>query len=302
VGKIRQLALFGLVVTAVFLVVSGVVWAAADYKVQAGDTLNSIARNHGISISALKAANPGLHNPNSLKPGQTLLIPVRATAVAVTAPAHSSAADKPGKIMSWSMPASDAPIGTLEEPRRTTEPLPTVMTLAAVTSRADKGPERPVTVSGSNGAAAGTARTAANRGTAPAGMRLPPQLASRRAQFSQRLLRTAMSYMGTPYVWAGTGNGGFDCSGFTFRVFGRNGIHLGRMADAQFTQGRRVARRDLQPGDLVFFTTYAPGASHVGIYIGNSRFIHASSRRGVTVSSLNESYYNSCFIGGRRMY
>lgn len=124
------------------------------------------------------------------------------------------------------------------------------------------------------------------------------KLASR--GISSSMVSTAMRFMGVPYRWAGTTSSGFDCSGFVMRVYLMHGIRLPRMADAQYYAGIKVSRADLSPGDLVFFTTYCPGPSHVGIYIGNDKFIHASSRRGVTISSLNDSYYSARFLGGRR--
>ena len=114
------------------------------------------------------------------------------------------------------------------------------------------------------------------------------------------LTKTALRYLGVPYVWGGESASGVDCSGFVQAVFRRNGITLPRTADAQFEVGHRVAEGGLQPGDLVFFQTYAEGASHVGIYLGSGQFVHASSSNGVRVDSLSESYYSSRFIGARR--
>lgn len=115
----------------------------------------------------------------------------------------------------------------------------------------------------------------------------------------QQIVSLAKQFWGVPYVWAGRSPGGFDCSGFTSYVFSRMGISIPRMADEQFYSGMRV--NDLQPGDLVFFTTYEPGPSHVGIYVGNGQFIHASSGVGqVTVTSLSNEYYSSRYLGARR--
>ena len=114
------------------------------------------------------------------------------------------------------------------------------------------------------------------------------------------LTKTALHYLGVPYVWGGESASGVDCSGFVQAVFRRNGIELPRTADAQFETGRRVSQGGLQPGDLVFFQTYSEGASHVGIYLGSGQFVHASSSNGVRVDSLSESYYSSRFIGARR--
>jgi cell wall-associated NlpC family hydrolase len=125
----------------------------------------------------------------------------------------------------------------------------------------------------------------------------------RRRSLSSRggsIISTATRYIGTPYRWAGTTPRGFDCSGFVMTVFGMNGLSIRRMADEQYYGGQKLKRNELEAGDLVFFTTYGPGVTHVGIYMGNDQFIHASSARGVTISSLNDTYYRNRFIGGCR--
>lgn len=119
----------------------------------------------------------------------------------------------------------------------------------------------------------------------------------------QKIVLTAKQYLGVPYVWGGTDNLGFDCSGFTQFVMKKNGIQIPRTAAMQFGDGIPVAKENLKIGDLVFFTTYKPGASHVGFYIGDNQFIHASSAAGeVTISSLNINYYASRYIGARRYF
>ena len=116
------------------------------------------------------------------------------------------------------------------------------------------------------------------------------------------LVRTALSYRGTPYRMGGRGRGSFDCSGFTSFLFAKAGSPLPRTARQQFQNGLKVSRNEMQPGDLVFFkNTYRRGVSHVGIYIGNGNFIHAaSSGRGVRVDSLNGRYYARHWAGARR--
>ncbi|MCX7843407.1 MAG: NlpC/P60 family protein [Clostridia bacterium] len=109
-------------------------------------------------------------------------------------------------------------------------------------------------------------------------------------------------YLGVPYVWGGMSPSGFDCSGFTHYVFLKNGITLPRTSALLYEAGKWVPRSDLKPGDLVFFSTYKPGPSHVGIYIGNSQFIHASSGANkVTISDINKTYYAQRYVGARRV-
>ncbi|MDU2064790.1 MAG: NlpC/P60 family protein [Sporomusaceae bacterium] len=118
----------------------------------------------------------------------------------------------------------------------------------------------------------------------------------------QQIVNTAMQYLGVPYVWAGASPAGFDCSGFITYVFRQQNVSLPRMADEQFAVGTQVPLSQLQAGDLLFFSTYEPGPSHVGIYIGNGSFIHASSGAGhVKVTSLSSSYYQSRFLGAKRV-
>ena len=121
------------------------------------------------------------------------------------------------------------------------------------------------------------------------------------------LIAYAKSFLGVPYVYGGTSPKGFDCSGYTMYIFKHFGINLPHSATSQLGYGIHVTREELQPGDLVFFrdTNYSTkAASHVGIYIGGSNFIHATSSRGgkyVDIDSLNEAYHSRVFTVGRRL-
>ena len=115
------------------------------------------------------------------------------------------------------------------------------------------------------------------------------------------ILAEAGKYKGVPYVFGGTTPSGFDCSGYTRFVFAKAGINLPRLADEQYMMGKSVSKANLQPGDLVFFETYEPGASHSGIYIGNGQFISATSSRGVAVASLMGGYWGERYLGAKRV-
>jgi len=114
-------------------------------------------------------------------------------------------------------------------------------------------------------------------------------------------VQTAMEYIGTPYVFGGISPGGFDCSGYVRYVFAHAGVSLPRTADEQYEMGRPVSEGSLRTGDLVFFSTYDYGPSHVGIYLSDGNFINASSSRGVAIDSLYSEYWGSCYIGARRI-
>ncbi|MBQ1867083.1 C40 family peptidase [Selenomonas ruminis] len=116
------------------------------------------------------------------------------------------------------------------------------------------------------------------------------------------IIRTAKSYIGVPYKFGGDTPKAFDCSGYLQYVFAQNGITIPRTADEQYKLGRRTtSSRQLVPGDLVFFTTYEPGASHCGIYLGNGQFIHASSSKGVRIDELSNSYWSPRYYGGKHI-
>ena len=128
---------------------------------------------------------------------------------------------------------------------------------------------------------------------------LPP---NRAQNLVRSILRAAYSVIGTPYVFGGTSPYGFDCSGFTQYAFKRAGVYIPRTADSQLYYGKRISMSQLRPGDLVFFETYLPGPSHVGIYIGDGKFIHASSSKGVTISRLSQPYYAARYLGAKRVF
>lgn len=113
---------------------------------------------------------------------------------------------------------------------------------------------------------------------------------------------TALSLRGRPYRNGGGDPDGFDCSGFTQYVFARHGLSLPRAVREQFEVGKPVDPNDVAAGDLLFFSTTSPGATHVGIAIGGDQFVHAPSSTGVVrVEHMSAAYWARRFLAARRI-
>ena len=121
------------------------------------------------------------------------------------------------------------------------------------------------------------------------------------AATGNEIVNYAKSLEGIRYQYGGTTTSGFDCSGFTSYVFDKMGISLNRTAASQYTEGSAVSKSNLQPGDLVFFDNLGY-TSHVGIYIGNGKFISATTSKGTSVASINDPYYwGKYYLGAKRI-
>lgn len=131
------------------------------------------------------------------------------------------------------------------------------------------------------------------------------ELRQRRRAGDSRLLRVVDRYLGVPYKWGGTTREGMDCSAFARAIYRETyGIELPRTSRQMFRLGHHVAtQRRLEPGDLVFFkdTFAGPGVSHVGVYVGEGRFAHASSSKGGTITALDGPYFRQRYAGARRI-
>jgi cell wall-associated NlpC family hydrolase len=150
----------------------------------------------------------------------------------------------------------------------------------------------------------------AARGAAPRpfpGAPAPPGAGARPAPerpgaATASLVATALALQGTPYRNGGSDPSGFDCSGFVQWVFAQHGTALPREVRDQYVRGREVARRDVRPGDLLFFETVGAGPTHVGIALGGDRFVHAPSSRGVVrVERFTADYWSRRWVGARRL-
>ncbi len=123
-------------------------------------------------------------------------------------------------------------------------------------------------------------------------------------RFEKRLLDQIQAYMGVPYKWGGKSARGMDCSGFVSTVYKKAAnVRLPHNSARMFKRGQPVSEAQLRVGDLVFFENIeSVGISHVGIYIGDSKFAHASTTRGVVVSGLDDTYYRQRYVDAKRIY
>lgn len=115
------------------------------------------------------------------------------------------------------------------------------------------------------------------------------------------ITKTATSLSGIKYRYGGTTRAGFDCSGYVGYVFKKNGLKVARTSKGMFASGRAVKKASLRNGDLVFFNTTGRGVSHVGIYVGNGKFAHASTSKGVRVDRVNDTYWGKRYMGAKRV-
>lgn len=160
-------------------------------------------------------------------------------------------------------------------------------------------------------AGSGQGNTAANQTpsatTSNGAERSTPASAGANTSLGASIVKLALSQVGRPYVWGGTTPAGFDCSGLVQWVFGKAGVQVPRLSGQQYRAGTPVTKAKLQPGDLVFFTTYKPGPSHVGIYIGayhgiQHAFVAADNPSvGVEIDNLDTAKWTRLFYGASRI-
>jgi peptidoglycan endopeptidase LytE len=262
--------------------------SSTTYTVKAGDTLSHIAVRHGVSVSNLKNWNN--LSSDLIRVNQKLKIN-----------GSSSGSGNSGSSGSSGNSGSSGQTGTA-----------TVYTVKAGDSLSRIASNHGVSVSnlknwnnlssdliiigqklninGSSGGSGNSGNSGNSGGSADVDYNV------------DKLISTANSLRGTRYAWGGTTPSGFDCSGFIYYTYKEAGKNISRLStDGYYNRSFYVNKP--QVGDLVFFSgTYRAGISHMGIYVGNNQFIHAGSSTGVTVTSLDNSYWKSHFEGFKRFY
>jgi peptidoglycan endopeptidase LytE len=299
-----------LVLCLVVLTFPTLAFAAKTHRVKKNETLSSLAKKYHVSPAELKSANNLVKN--QVKVGDILVIPSRSavagndengkspvttykirkgdtltriskkTGVTVSELKRLNALGKgrlkPGRVLALKDTETEADI----KPRQAIKLQLKYNDLfsekdyeQSLADLTDPAPDRPVDLKGN---------------------------LELKADNVKMLKNKAYGFLGIRYRFGGTSKSGIDCSSFVQQVFREMSVPLPRTAREQFEVGSEVPPSDLQKGDLIFFRTYASFPSHVGIYLGNNRMIHASSRdRRVVISPLNTPYYRARFIGAKRI-
>lgn len=283
--------------------------ASKTHQVRTKETLPSIARKYHVSVEELKAANN--LSSTRISKGATLIIPTRTDAQPLiencntytvakgdTLPKIAKKTGKkmselrrinklkankvkPGQILALADTAATCDLAAARQTR--------AKRLELVNSDLLNEREMHLTLSELSDIDADTP------------VDLAKNLEERSTGFST-LQKSAYGFLGARYRFGGNSRHALDCSSFTQQVFREQKVNLPRTAREQFRIGNEVSRGDLRRGDLVFFRTYAPFASHVGIYLGNRKMIHASSaEHRVVISSMDTPYYLSRYLGARRI-
>lgn len=282
-------------VVAIALISTSFPTTAACYKIKQGDTLWDIAARHHTTVAKLAKANR-LRENAVLPLGKSIIIP------GTTQQKQPSRRSIPSRQMSATVHTTVDAVCLRAGGSTTSRKIATLQrgTTLRVLYRNGKWAK----VALANGVCGFVYRPllAAGPGYSTPTRSSDTIASTEPERNTSSVVRTALAYRGTRYARGGTGRGGFDCSGFTRYVYSRFGIKLPHSSAAQAGLGIPVSRDDLEPGDLVFFQTSRRGISHVGIYIGEGKFVHASNHgRGVTVDSLGSSYYGPRYRGARRI-
>ena len=289
----------------------------SSYTVQKGDSLSVIGARFNVTVPQLKSNNQ--LTSDTIFPGQKLNVSggVVNNKTTVTAPqktveAAATTASESQKVTT-SVPTAPT-VETKQQPAAPKVEAPQQSAPAAAAAQQPVAPKVEAPQQAAPAAAApqqptAPAAAAPQQPAAPAAA-APQQPAAPAAEATKKpavasaslvegVISEAKKYIGSPYKWAGNTPAGFDCSGFTVYVFNKVGISLPRTAATQWDAATPVSSPRV--GDLVFFETYKVGPSHVGIYLGDNKFISAAST-GVVISDMTSSYWKTRYLGAKSPY
>lgn len=258
----------------------------SKYTVVRGDTLSQIAARYAVSVKDLRKANS--LKSNYLYAGMKLVIP--GNTVIATDPKPKTKSFSQTINTKYIVKKGDT-LGIIAQ--NTGISVTTIKNMNNLKSNNIRQGQILVLPQSSTNYRAHTGQTAGASNQNSSEIRV-----------KQNIIETAKQYLGAPYKFGGYSfKTGIDCSGYVKKIFSKFNVDLPRTArDIYYRAGTRVAKSQLQTGDLVFFTTYAKYPSHVGIYMGNGMFIHASSgARKVSITSLDKDYYRKRYIGAKRI-
>ncbi|MCM2359040.1 MAG: NlpC/P60 family protein [Geobacteraceae bacterium] len=285
------------------------VLAAKTHRVKKSESLYSLAKKYHVSLPELKSANNLVSN--HVKAGDTLIIPPRSSAGADRAGKSATSSYKVRKGDTLARIARKTGVSVSELKRlnslakKKVKP-GQVLVLKDAETEVEVRPRvaRKIQLRYNDLFSEKDYEQSLAELTDPDPDK-PVELSKNlelKADSIKMLKNTAYGFLGTRYRFGGSSRSGIDCSSFVQKVFRELEVSLPRTAREQFQVGNEVSPGDLQKGDLIFFRTYAPFPSHVGIYLGDNRMIHASSRdRRVVISPMNTPYYRARFIGAKRI-
>jgi cell wall-associated NlpC family hydrolase len=311
--------IFGAVFVILFFVSTNV-FAAETYRVKKGDTLAAISTKHRVSVDSLKQANK--LKGNKVTVNQVLVIPNKAKSASVKAaapPSRATSQKATNHQKTYTVKKGDS----LQKIARTTGvSVSELKSLNRISDNIIVPGQKLALQRGS--AVVATKKPLPRRSNADApeegdyddmddpvqaildentNSSLPPLGKWEDSRDRELLVKISKGFLGAPYRFGGVSLKGIDCSAYVKRVYSLFDVTLPRTAREQAKVGQRVSRDELTVGDLVFFNTRRNYISHVGIYIGEGQFIHASSGRGkeVKINNLSELYYNKRYVGATRL-
>ena len=259
-----------------------------QYTVVKGDSLLKIANNFNITVSSLKSAN-GLRS-NRIDVGDKLNIPptstIKRSSKSSTKVAKSSKNSKNATIINYRVRGGDTLSSIARKHNSSVTKIKQANNLMGNNIYSGQKLKVPSNVYASSSKSKKTKKTYYNQ-----------------SELADELIKVAKRYLGAPYKFGGTSTRtGIDCSAYVNKVFKKFDVNLPRTARGIYKKGDYVSKSKLQKGDLVFFRTYAKFPSHVGIYMGNGKFIHASSaKKKVIITDFKGRYYQKRYIGAKRI-